>query len=546
MGIFHRFIDDAAVRLIGVEAGGEGVETGRHAARFAASEPGVLHGTFSYLMQDDDGQTLESHSISAGPGLPERRARARATCATPAAPSTATPPTSRRWRPSSCSAAPRGSSRRIESAHALAGAMEVGRELGPDALLLVNLSGRGDKDMHTAARVLRPDRRRRDPERHGRRAARRGRREDPAVSDRIGVGEVLARCRAEGRAALVGLPARRVPRRGGLDRGHGRDGRGRRATSSRSASPTATRSWTARSSRTPPTRPSSAGCRVDDVFTADPRRPRRRRAAAGDDLLEPHPAPRPDRVRRRPRRRRGSRHHHARPHPRRGRRVDRRQRRTRAGPDLPRRAQLDRRAHRLGHRATAGASSTPSRTWGSPAPAPRWATPPRCIVGRTRAVTDLPVCVGLGVSNGDQAAEVAAFADGVIVGSALVRCLTEADGPARPASTALRDLVAELAERRPARGADVPCALLPNPRAPRRRRPAGPAGPGRRRARRRGCSRSATPRPRRARSRAYQLLPFDVAGLRRLRTARSSRSRSGVLLVLGLFTRAAAPSSAAC
>ena len=70
MGIFHRFIDDAAVRLVGIEAGGEGIESGRHAARFAASEPGVLHGTFSYLMQDADGQTIESHSISAGLDYP--------------------------------------------------------------------------------------------------------------------------------------------------------------------------------------------------------------------------------------------------------------------------------------------------------------------------------------------------------------------------------------------------------------------------------------------------------------------------------------------
>ena len=70
MGIFHRFIDDAGVRLVGIEAGGEGIESGRHAARFAASEPGVLHGTFSYLMQDEDGQTIESHSISAGLDYP--------------------------------------------------------------------------------------------------------------------------------------------------------------------------------------------------------------------------------------------------------------------------------------------------------------------------------------------------------------------------------------------------------------------------------------------------------------------------------------------
>ena len=70
MGIFHRFIEDAGVRLIGIEAGGEGIESGRHAARFASASPGVLHGAMSYLMQDDDGQTVESHSISAGLDYP--------------------------------------------------------------------------------------------------------------------------------------------------------------------------------------------------------------------------------------------------------------------------------------------------------------------------------------------------------------------------------------------------------------------------------------------------------------------------------------------
>jgi tryptophan synthase beta chain len=150
MGIFHRFIDDADVRLIGVEAGGEGVESGRHAARFAASEPGVLHGTFSYLMQDDDGQTLESHSISAGldyPSVGPEHAHLRDSGR--AEYRYATDEQAMRAFELLCRT--EGIIPAIESAHALAGAMEVGRELGPDALLLVNLSGRGDKDMHTAA-----------------------------------------------------------------------------------------------------------------------------------------------------------------------------------------------------------------------------------------------------------------------------------------------------------------------------------------------------------------------------------------------------------
>jgi tryptophan synthase beta chain len=150
MGIFHRFIDDAEVRLIGVEAGGEGVESGRHAARFAASEPGVLHGTFSYLMQDDDGQTLESHSISAGldyPSVGPEHAHLRDSGR--AEYRYATDEQAMRAFELLCRT--EGILPALESAHALAGAIEVGTELGPDALLLVNLSGRGDKDMHTAA-----------------------------------------------------------------------------------------------------------------------------------------------------------------------------------------------------------------------------------------------------------------------------------------------------------------------------------------------------------------------------------------------------------
>jgi tryptophan synthase beta chain len=150
MGIFHRFLDDTDVRLIGIEAGGEGIAGGRHAARFAASSPGVLHGTFSYLMQDDDGQTLESHSISAGldcPSVGPEHAWLRDTGR--AEYRYATDEQAMRAFELLCRT--EGIIPAIESAHALAGAIEVGRELGPDAVLLVNLSGRGDKDMHTAA-----------------------------------------------------------------------------------------------------------------------------------------------------------------------------------------------------------------------------------------------------------------------------------------------------------------------------------------------------------------------------------------------------------
>jgi tryptophan synthase beta chain len=158
MGIFHAFIPDESVRLIGIEAGGEGIDTGRHAARFAGATPGVLHGAMSYLMQDQDGQTVESHSISAGLDYPSvgpehaflrDSGRAEYRYATD----------DDVMRAFDLLCRTEGIIPAIESAHALVGAMEIGREIaaehGPDAaagsVLLVNLSGRGDKDMHTAA-----------------------------------------------------------------------------------------------------------------------------------------------------------------------------------------------------------------------------------------------------------------------------------------------------------------------------------------------------------------------------------------------------------
>lgn len=150
MGIFHRFVPDTGVRLIGVEAGGEGVETGRHAARFATAEPGVLHGAMSYLMQDDQGQTLETHSISAGLDYPSvgpehsylrDTGRAEYRYATD----------EQVMHAFQLLCRTEGIIPALESSHALAAALDVGREVGPDGLVLVNLSGRGDKDMHTAA-----------------------------------------------------------------------------------------------------------------------------------------------------------------------------------------------------------------------------------------------------------------------------------------------------------------------------------------------------------------------------------------------------------
>ena len=150
IGIFHPFLDDADVRLIGLEAGGSGIETGLHAATISGGSPGVLHGTRSYVLQDANGQTIESHSISAGldyPGVGPEHAylhdigRAEYRSITDAQAMVAF----------ALLCKTEGIIPAIESAHALAGAIEIGKELGSEAVLLVNLSGRGDKDVQTAA-----------------------------------------------------------------------------------------------------------------------------------------------------------------------------------------------------------------------------------------------------------------------------------------------------------------------------------------------------------------------------------------------------------
>jgi tryptophan synthase beta chain len=150
IGIFHAFLDDSQVELLGLEAGGDGLETGRHAASINGGAPGVLHGNRTFVLQDEDGQTIESHSISAGldyPGVgPEHSwlheiGRARYEPVTDAEAMEAFRLLCRT----------EGIIPAIESAHALAGAIRAGRALGPDGVVLVNLSGRGDKDVDTAA-----------------------------------------------------------------------------------------------------------------------------------------------------------------------------------------------------------------------------------------------------------------------------------------------------------------------------------------------------------------------------------------------------------
>ncbi len=150
IGIFHAFLDDPQVELLGLEAGGDGIDTGRHASSISGGAPGVLHGTRSYLLQDADGQTTESHSISAGldyPGVGPEHAWLHATGRA-------------RYEPVTDAEAmeafrllcrTEGIIPAIETAHGLAGALREGKRLGPDGLVLVNLSGRGDKDVATAA-----------------------------------------------------------------------------------------------------------------------------------------------------------------------------------------------------------------------------------------------------------------------------------------------------------------------------------------------------------------------------------------------------------
>jgi tryptophan synthase beta subunit len=151
IGLFDAFIPDPQVRLIGCEAGGDGIETGRHAATLTGGSPGILHGMRTYVLQDDEGQTRSTHSISAGldyPGVgPEHvwlmetgRASYRAVTDAEA------------MHAFDVLCRTEGIIPAIESAHALAGALDVGRELGPGALIVVNLSGRGDKDVDTASK----------------------------------------------------------------------------------------------------------------------------------------------------------------------------------------------------------------------------------------------------------------------------------------------------------------------------------------------------------------------------------------------------------
>ncbi|GLU45924.1 tryptophan synthase subunit beta [Nocardiopsis ansamitocini] len=150
IGIFAAFVPDDSVRLYGFEAGGDGVQSGRHAASITGGSPGVFQGTRTFVLQDEYGQTVPSHSISAGldyPAVgPEHAWLAESGRATYSAVTDADAMEAFRLLCRTEGIIPA-----IESAHALAGARTIGAELGPEATILVNLSGRGDKDVNTAA-----------------------------------------------------------------------------------------------------------------------------------------------------------------------------------------------------------------------------------------------------------------------------------------------------------------------------------------------------------------------------------------------------------
>jgi tryptophan synthase beta chain len=152
IGLFHPFLEDTGVAMYGVEAGGLGLETGQHAAPLAAGRPGVLHGNRTYLMEDDAGQIIETHSVSAGldyPGVgPEHSwlkdiGRVNYVSATDEEALTAFRELTR----------VEGIMPALESAHAVAYAMKLAATMRPDQTIVVNLSGRGDKDIHTVAGI---------------------------------------------------------------------------------------------------------------------------------------------------------------------------------------------------------------------------------------------------------------------------------------------------------------------------------------------------------------------------------------------------------
>ena len=153
MGLFHPFLDDESVEMYGVEAAGDGIETGRHAASITGGQPGVLHGNRTYLLQDDDGQIAEAHSISAGldyPGIGPEHAwlndvgRVKYVSATD---------TEALKAFQLCSSL-EGIIPALEPAHVLAHVATIAPDLHKDHIIVMNMCGRGDKDIFTVAKLL--------------------------------------------------------------------------------------------------------------------------------------------------------------------------------------------------------------------------------------------------------------------------------------------------------------------------------------------------------------------------------------------------------
>jgi tryptophan synthase beta chain len=151
MGLFHAFLNDRNVRIVGAEAAGEGIATGRHAASLAAGRPGVLHGNRTYVLCDDDGQITETHSVSAGldyPGVGPEHAFLKDTGRAEYVGIT----DDEALAAFHLLCETEGILPALESSHAVAQAIKLARELPKDKLILCNLSGRGDKDVHTIAK----------------------------------------------------------------------------------------------------------------------------------------------------------------------------------------------------------------------------------------------------------------------------------------------------------------------------------------------------------------------------------------------------------
>jgi tryptophan synthase beta chain len=152
-GIFHSFAADKNVRLVGVEAGGRGSALGQHAATLSAGKPGVLHGCLSYVLQDEDGQTADVHSVSAGldyPGVGPEHAFWKDSGRVEYVSATDTEAIDAFQVLSQCE----GIIPALESSHAVAHALKLAPKLGKDKVLVINLSGRGDKDCQEVARLI--------------------------------------------------------------------------------------------------------------------------------------------------------------------------------------------------------------------------------------------------------------------------------------------------------------------------------------------------------------------------------------------------------